>query len=160
MLSNDKRFHVRRQDREITDATKIEQILTKATVCRLGLVDHDEPYVVPVNFGYERNAIYFHSALEGRKVELIKKNNKVCFEIETDVEVGKSDESRCSVKYRSVIGTGRAHIIQDKKEKSCGLKSIMRQCTGGEYSFSEERLDTVLVVRIDIESITGKQAGY
>ncbi len=160
MLRNDKRFHVRRKDGEITDLREIEQIIRKTKVCHLGLVDNDEPYVVPVNFGYEQNALYFHSALEGRKVALIKKNNKVCFEIDTDVEIGKTDRSNCSVRYKSVIGTGRAYILENNEEKTRGLKSIMRQCAGGEYSFSEERLDTLLVIKIDIESITGKQSGY
>ena len=71
---------MRRKDREITDINEIETIIKRATHCQIGLVDNDEPYVVPVNFGYERNALYFHGALEGRKVELIQKNNKVCLE--------------------------------------------------------------------------------
>ena len=160
MRKNDKRFHMRRRDKEITDLGKIEEVIEKATVCRLGLVDGDEPYVVPVNFGYERNTIYFHSALEGRKIDIIKKNNKVCFEIDTAVEA-KTEKTSCdTVKYRSVIGTGRVHILESKEEKTHGLKSIMRQCTRGEYSFAEDRLDSVLVLRIDIESVTGKQSGY
>ena len=160
MERNDKKFHMRRKDKEITDLGKIEEVIGKATVCHLGLVDNGEPYIVPVNFGYEGNSIYFHSAPAGRKVDLIKRNNKVCFEIETDVEIGISSESRCEVKYRSVIGTGKAHIVEDNQEKTLGLKSIMRQCAVHEYSFSEDRLDSVLVVRIDIDSVTGKQAGY
>lgn len=159
-MRSDKKFHLRRKDKEITDSGEIEGVIKKATVCRLGLVDKDEAYIVPVNFGYERNAIYFHSAVEGRKVELIKRNNKVCFEIEADVGIEKTDKSNCSVKYRSVIGKGRAYILESNEEKLRGLKSIMRQCTGGEYSFSEERLDSVVVVEIKIENITGKQSGF
>jgi len=159
-LRNGKKFHLRRKDKEITDSREIEEVIKKATVCRLALVDGDEPYIVPVNFGYEKNAIYFHSALEGQKVELIKRNNKVCFEIDTDVAIEKTDKSKCSVKYRSVIGTGRAYILESNEEKLRGLKTIMRQCTGGEYSFSEERLDSVLVVEIKIENITSKQSGF
>ncbi len=159
-MPSDKKFHLRRKDKEIIDSREIEEVIKKVTVCRLGLVDRDEAYIVPVNFGYERNAIYFHSALEGRKIELIKRNNKVCFEIDTDVGVEKTDRSNCSVTYRSVIGTGRACILETDEEKLRGLKVIMRQCTGGEYSFSEERLDSVLVVEIKIESITGKQSGF
>ncbi len=75
-------------------------------------MDRDEPYVVPVCFGYEKNALCFHSALEGRKVGLIKKNNKVCFGIDTDTEMIKS-ESACSwnLNYRSIVGLGRACIL-------------------------------------------------
>ena len=151
-----------RKEREITEFGKIEKVMEKATVCRLGLADNNEPYVVPVNFGYEKNSIYFHSALEGRKVEIIRKNNRVCFEIDTDVGIGKTDTSNCKVKYKSVIGMGRIYILENNEEKIHGLKSIMRQCTGSEYSFSftEEKLNSVLVGRVDIENITGKQAGY
>lgn len=159
-MPNDKKFHLRRQDKEVADLGEIEEIIKKAIVCRLGLADKDEIYIVPVNFGYERNAIYFHSALEGRKVELIKRNNKVCFEIEADVGIEKTDKSNCSVQYRSVIGMGRAYILESDEEKLRGLKAIMRQCTGSEYSFSWERLDSVLVVEIKIENITGKQSGF
>ncbi|MFC1912221.1 pyridoxamine 5'-phosphate oxidase family protein [Chloroflexota bacterium] len=159
-MKDNEKFHMRRKDKEIADPAVIEAILEKATVCRLGLVDRDESYIVPVNFGYENNVLYFHSALKGYKVELIKKNNKVCFEIETDVEIEKTDKTNCSVKYRSVIGRGRIYIIENKEEKIHGLKSIMQQCAAGEYSFSKDRLNTVLVARIDVDSLTGKQAGY
>lgn len=154
------RFHLRRKDKEITDINQIGKIIKKATVCRLGLVDNGEPYVVPVNFGFEGNAIYFHSALEGRKIEIIRKNSKVCFEIDTGVGIGKSEKSNCAVKYRSVIGTGRIHILEGDEEKIHGLKAIMRQCAGGEYEFSAEKLGTVLVAKVSIEGVTGKQSGY
>ena len=156
---------MRKKDKEITDIKEIERIIKKAIHCRIGLVDNDEPYVVPVCFGYERNALYFHGALEGRKVELIKKNNKICFEIDTDVEVVKSEkpsEKPCgwTMKYRSVIGVGRAYILENDEEKTRGLKVIMKHYSGDESSFPKSKLDKTLVVRIDIRSITGKQSGY
>ncbi len=152
-----KRF-VRKKDREITDIDEIERVIRKAIRCLIGLVDGDEPYVVPVCFGYERNALYFHGALEGRKVELIKRNNKICFEIDTDVEVVKSEKPcKWAMQYKSVIGMGRAYILEKDEEKYYGLKLIMRQYSGGEFNFSKSELDSVLVVRVDIRSITGKQ---
>ena len=159
-MSSDNKFHMRRKDKELTDSKEIEGIVKKATVCRLGLMDEDEAYIVPVNFGYEKNAIYFHSALEGRKIELIKRNDKVCFEIEADVGIEKNDKSECSTKYRSVIGMGRTRILESAEERVRGLKAIMRQCAGGEYSILEEKLNSVLVVEIRIENITGKQSGF
>jgi len=152
---------MRRKDREITDIDEMERVINKALCCRIGLVDNDEPYVVPVCFGYERNALYFHGALEGRKVELIKENNKICFEIDTDVAVVKAEKPcRWSMKYRSVIGVGRAYILENDEEKTHGLRLIMRQYAGGDFTFSKSELDSVLVVRVDISSITGKQSGY
>jgi len=152
---------MRKKEKEITDIEEIEKIIKKAMVCRISLVDNDEPYIVPVCFGYERDALYFHGASEGRKVELIKKNNKICFEIDTDVEVVKTEKA-CgwTMKYRSVIGVGRACILENDEEKSHGLKLIVRQYTEGDFSFPESALDSVLVVRVDIESITGKKSGY
>ena len=152
---------MRRNEKEITDIEEIEKIIKKGNVCHLGLVDNDEPYIVPVNFGYERHALYFHSALEGRKVELIKKNNKICFEIDTDVEI-VSSEKPCdwTTKYRSVIGVGRAHILNSDEDKAHGLSLIMKQYSDGEPESDFEKLDLVLIVKIDIESITGKKSGY
>ena len=88
-----------------TDIDKIEEIIEKAHICRLGLVDNDEPYVIPVCFGYERGALYFHCTLKGRKVELIRKNNKVCFEMDIDVQLEKAEDP-CDwvMKGKSVIG--------------------------------------------------------
>ena len=147
--------------REITDINEIEGIIRRASICRIGLVDGDEPYLVPVCFGYERSALYFHGALAGRKVELIRKNSKVCFEIDTDVEI-VNVETLCDavVKYRSVIGVGRAYILENDEEKTHGLNLIMRQYTKGDFSFPKSELDKTLVVKVDIESITGKKSGY
>ena len=147
--------------REITDIDEIAEIIRKAICCRIGLVDNDEPYIVPVCFGYERSALYFHGALTGRKVQLIRKNSKVCFEIDTDVEI-VNVETLCDsvVKYRSVIGVGRAYILESDEEKSHGLNLIMRQYTKGDFSFPKSELDKTLVVKVDIKSVTGKQSGY
>ena len=152
---------MRRKENEITGIDEIERVIKKAIYCQIGLVDNDEPYVVPVCFGYERNTLYFHGALEGRKVELIKRNNKICFEIDADVEIVKA-EKPCdwAVNYRSVIGVGKAHILENDKEKSYGLRLIMKQYTEGDFNFPKPMLDSTLVVRVDIERITGKQSGY
>ena len=144
--------------RKITDINEIEGIIGRAGVCHLGLVDGDEPYVVPVSFGYERGTLYFHGNLKGRKIELIKKNNRVCFEMETDVSV-KEAEQACDwgIKYLSVIGVGRAYILENDEQKSHALNLITERYTGSVLSFPKSEMDKTLVVKIDIESITGKQ---
>ncbi|MFH0768954.1 MAG: pyridoxamine 5'-phosphate oxidase family protein [Chloroflexota bacterium] len=160
MVRTPKAFHMRRKDKEITDLEEIERIMKEAKVCHLGLIDDDEPYVVPVNFGYMKNHIYFHSALEGRKVSIIKKNNRVCFNIVSDIEVidvPNSCEARV-VKYKSVTGVGVANIVEDDEEKILGLKRIMQQNLLHEYDFPLERLDSTLVLRIDIHDVKGKQS--
>ncbi len=154
------KFHMRRKEREVTDPDKMQEIINKSTICRLGLVDNGEAYIVPVNFGYTSNSLYFHSALEGRKVDLLNKNKRVTFEIEGDYSIDKAGKTGCDVKYQSIFGKGTAHFIEDSEEKTRGLKAIMRQCTGSEYEIKPGRLNTVLVIRIDIDSMTCKQAGF
>ena len=152
---------MRKKEKEITDPAEIEQIIKQAKVCRLGLVDGSEPYVVPVCFGYENNAFYFHCAPEGRKLELIRNNNQVCVEIDTDVEItGAEKPCGWSTRYRSVIGVGRAHILEDEADKIRGLTVLMRQFEGKGTAVEFEKADRTAVVRIDIENITGKKSGY
>jgi len=143
---------------KITDIDEIEGIIKKALICRLGLVDNDEPYVIPVCLGYERGALYFHGSLKGRKVELIKKNNKICFEMDIDAELEKSeDPCKWAMKGKSVVGVGRASILEDDGEKSHALRLIMGHYSKGDFSFPKPALDSVSVVRVDISSITGKK---
>lgn len=152
---------MRKKEREITDINEIEQVIAGADICRIGFIDGDEPYIVPVSFGYKDNAIYFHGATEGRKVDLIRRNGKVCFEFDTDVSIVKSDNA-CDwgTKYRSVIGTGYVKLLESDEEKIHGLKVIMKHYSPDEFSFPQSKLETVLVLRIDIDRISGKKAGY
>ncbi len=152
---------MRRSEKEITDIKDIEAVIQKAICCRIGLVDGDEPYVVPVNFGYKDKALYFHGASEGRKIDLIKKNNKLCFELEVNVEVTRAEEPcRWGMKYRSVIGVGKAHILEGDKAKTDGLRIITSHYTQGEFTFPKDSLDKATVIRVDIEKLTGKKSGY
>lgn len=149
--------------KEITDIEEIESIIKKAVICRFGFIDGDEPYIAPAPFGYERNALYFHGALKDRKGELIKRNNKVCFEITIDAEVVRlKPGGPCDwmMRYRRVIGVGRAYILENDEKKSHALNVLMRQYTEGEFSFPKQKLDGVLVVKVDIKSIAGKKSGY
>lgn len=152
---------MRRKDREITDRAEMEAILSEAQVCRLALADGEEPYIVPLCFGYADNAIWFHSAREGRKIDLIRKNPRAC--VEVDIAEGAIPDKRpCSweFRYRSVICTGTAQIVGTYGEKREGLGLILKQYGAGEHDFTEPDLDRVCVVRIDITEMTGKKYGY
>ncbi len=152
---------MRRRDKEITDRNVIDAILREAQVCRIALCDGDAPYVVPVNFGYDGSAIFFHSAPEGRKMGIIARNDRVCFEVDTGHELVRG-AAPCSwgMKYRSVIGIGRARLLTGPGEKREALDCIMRHHgAAGEFRFEPAQLDAVAVVRIDIEELSGKQAG-
>ena len=151
---------MRRKEKEITDKSEIESIIRKSFVCRLGIVDEGLPYIVPLCFGYDKGALFFHSAKEGRKIEILKKNNQVCFEFDIAPEVQPGGRTACAwgMKYRSVIGFGKAAFIEDPGEKRKALDIIMRQYDDGDFEYSEKAFGKALVIKVDIESMTGKKS--
>ncbi|ORC33852.1 hypothetical protein B4O97_14405 [Marispirochaeta aestuarii] len=153
---------MRRKDKEITDNSLIDEILSNNTVCRVALSDGDTPYVIPMNYGYKDRAFYLHSAPEGRKLNFLQKNKKVCIEVTDSIESVTSDKA-CGygTKYRSVICTGTAHFVTDVKQKIEGLKIIMRQQTGNsEWDIPKTAVSNVLVLKILIEEVSGKISGF
>jgi uncharacterized protein len=152
---------MRRTEKEIVEKNIIEEILAKSEICRIAMIDNNEPYLVPLNYGYCDNNIYFHSALNGRKIEILKRNNKVCFEVEYHSEIIK-DQIPCkwSTKYRSVIGYGKIEIITDVKEKRRGLDIIMSKYgMSGALEYNEGSLQRMVILKLSIEQVSGKQSG-
>jgi len=78
-----------RRDQEITDRIEMDRIIHTAMVCRLGLSDDGQPYVVPLNFGYDGSVVYMHSARQGRKLEIISRNPRVCLEFDGGIKQGQ-----------------------------------------------------------------------
>jgi len=152
---------MRRKDREITGITEMEAIISRADVCRIALTDNDTPYIVTMNFGYSPDRkFYFHCAGEGRKIDMIRKNNYVCFELDTDHELTAGTEA-CDfgMKYSSIIGWGKIFILTGDEEKREGFNSIMQHYSErGGYSYATEQFDKTTVLRLDIISMTGKKA--
>jgi nitroimidazol reductase NimA-like FMN-containing flavoprotein (pyridoxamine 5'-phosphate oxidase superfamily) len=144
----------------IKDRDTIEGIIRSAQVCRIGLCDDGRPYVVPVCFGYADGVLYFHSAPRGRKVEALKKNDSVCCEFDVDVEIVRDgDACDWSVRYRSVIGFGKASVVEEPEEKRLALDTIVAQYGGKPQAYSDDTLRRTAVVKIEIESLTGKTSG-
>jgi len=148
---------MRRSDRQIEGKTEIDSIIRGSTICTLALSDGDQPYVVPLNFGYEEGSLYFHSAKEGRKIDIIRGNPRVCFSFVGEHEVVASGKAcNWTVRYQSVTGFGTASLIDDKNSKLTALGIIMRNYSDGEYRFEDKAVDKVLIIRVDIESMSGK----
>lgn len=152
---------MRREDKEIRDKKEIESIIEKATVCRVAFSENDVPYIVPLNFGYKDDCLYFHSAADGKKIDIIKQNNQVCFEVDVDQEVVKS-ETPCNweMKYRSVIGFGKASFVDHLEEKRRALNIIMEHYSVDSYEYPEDAINNVAIVKVEIESMTAKKSGY
>jgi uncharacterized protein len=150
---------MRRHEREIREETEIHEILEKALVCRLGLYDGRYPYVVPLNYGYRDGRFYFHSAREGRKIDILKNNDRVCIEVDIDSRIVRGDAPcRWAAKYRSVIGFGRARIVDDEVEKKAALDVIMAHYGGQGGEYDEKSLQRTCVIEVVIENMTGKQS--
>jgi nitroimidazol reductase NimA-like FMN-containing flavoprotein (pyridoxamine 5'-phosphate oxidase superfamily) len=146
-----------RKDREI-DRKRIVRILNDRTVLRLGFNDDPYPYIVPLNYVYDSGFIYLHSAMEGRKIELLKRNKHVCFEVDNEIGIRKSDKPcNWGTKYESVFGTGTAELITDNDVKRKILSTLMRKYSGSsQWTFSPEVVEKTALVRISIDTITGK----
>lgn len=151
---------MRRKDKEIADGAKIESIIRRSMVCRLAMVDENRPYVVPLCFGYKDHSLYFHSARNGRKMDVLKKNNAVCFEFDIDYEAIKADNAcEWGMKYESVIGFGKASFIDDVEAKREALDIIMQQYSSGVFTYSDAKLKNTVIIKVEIEHMTGKQSG-
>jgi len=150
---------MRRNEKEITDKSNIESIIQQSLVCRLALSDNGAPYIVPLCFGYADNTLYFHCAKEGKKREILERNNNVCFEFDVGTEV-KPGKTGCDwgMKYRSVIGFGEAFIVEDLEEKRRALEIITAQYADQIYKFKDAALKETLVIKVKISSMTGKHS--
>jgi nitroimidazol reductase NimA-like FMN-containing flavoprotein (pyridoxamine 5'-phosphate oxidase superfamily) len=149
---------MKRFEQEIKELTEIEEIISRAKVCRLAMSVADQPYVVPLCFGYEPGVLYFHSAGEGKKLDMLEENDKVCFELDIDHEIVEA-ENPCdwAMKYRSVIGFGSATILEDDETKRRGFDAIMRQYSKGSYSYPDGEIKATAVIKVEILSMTGKK---
>jgi nitroimidazol reductase NimA-like FMN-containing flavoprotein (pyridoxamine 5'-phosphate oxidase superfamily) len=152
---------MRRKDKEIKDKKIIEQLLSGSDICRIAMIDGNRPYVVPLNYGYDGNALYFHSASSGKKIDILKQNSRVCFEIEYYNEIIR-DEIPCewTTKYRSLIGYGTVEFITVHEEKKKGLDLIMAHYgKTGANAYKDNHIENILILKLTIEEISGKQSG-
>jgi nitroimidazol reductase NimA-like FMN-containing flavoprotein (pyridoxamine 5'-phosphate oxidase superfamily) len=155
---------MRRKDKEIADTGGKLEIIDKNRVCRLALSDDNRPYIVPLNYGYsfENGALtlYFHSAREGRKLEIIKRNNRACFEIDCEGDLVEG-ETPCSYSYafESIVGTGRIILLNTAAEKEDGLNRLMKHQTGKDvtHHFDENVMERVIIYKMVVEEFTGKR---
>lgn len=152
---------MRRSEKEIKDSAVIEQILHGAEVCRIGLSKDNQPYIVPMNFGYQDKCLYLHSAKEGKKIEFIKANNNTCFEVGVDYQInGAEKPCNWSMDYSSVIGFGKAYIIDNLEEKKEALDIIMRKYSGEvAFEYLDKAVEKIIIIKVIIEEITGKGSG-
>lgn len=144
----------------IEDRDFLDSVLKRGEVVRLAMCDTDgSPYLVPMNYGYENGAIYLHSAVRGRKIDILRANPDVWFEITDFVETYRPEDlsGGCSTRYRSVMGRGRVCFVEDHSAKIEALRILMRHHNRGwEGDLPEKVVRKTCVLRVDIESVQGK----
>lgn len=150
-----------RREQEITDINEIIRILDESKIAHIGLVDGDEPYVVPMNYGYVMEngklTIYLHGAKRGRKLDLIRANPKVFFEAECDLVPFEGDVAcRYGIAYSSIMGKGTAEIIEDVEEKKLALSVLMKTQTGKDFEFEDKMTTIVSIIKINVSQYTAK----
>jgi uncharacterized protein len=155
---------MRRKEREITDSEEIADIISRADVCHLAFSDNNSPYIIAMNFGFidaKPPLIYFHCANEGRKIEILKRNNRVAFMFDTDHQlVNGTRACDFSMKYSSVAGTGEIYIVKSEEEREEGLNIIMKHYSGkGDFKFDPSTMNRTTILKLVASSITGKKTG-
>jgi nitroimidazol reductase NimA-like FMN-containing flavoprotein (pyridoxamine 5'-phosphate oxidase superfamily) len=119
-----------------------------------------QPYIIPLSFGYDGEALYFHTARRGKKIEFIAANPRACFAIEQNVELVTTPGDPCgwSFSYESVVGYGTISELTSHKLKANGLNQIVLQCSRRGWDFGSMNLDAVRIWRLEVESVTGKRS--
>ena len=150
-----------KRERQITDPGEILAILDKAKVLHLGLCVNNEPYVVPMNYGYVMEdgklVLYLHSAVRGKKLDMLRQNPKVFFELDCDLAPFEGKvPCQYGLAYSSVMGRGEARIVEDVEEKKRAMSVLMKTQTGKDFSFEDRLVSIVAVIRIDVTEYTAK----
>ncbi len=154
---------MRRRDREIVDSGKIDEIIRLCHCIRLGFVDEGRAYIVPLNFGFThkegKRVFYFHSAKEGRKIDLIAKNTTVAFEMDTNYSLDEGSVAcECTSYFESIMGEGVISVMNARDDKLHAINMLMETATQKKDSFvySDKMLDEVFVFKLDVLSISCK----
>lgn len=150
---------MRRKKQEITDRGAIDEIIGRAQACHLAMIDGDKPYTVPMNFGYDGSNLYFHCAGQGRKVDVLKKNNNVCVCFEVDLKM-ETAEAACDwgINYKSVIAFGQAEFVADMEEKRTALDILMKQYSDKPFEFPPSIVAKTMILKVHVDSITAKHS--
>ena len=152
---------MRRKDREITNFNEMIEIIKKCDSCVLALNDEGFPYLVPMNFGMDieddQLYLYFHCAKEGRKLELIQKDNRASFEMDCEHKlVLQEEEMECSMGYASVIGQGTIEFVAEE-DKFDALKILIGQYRSRDFKFDTGMLGVTTVLKMKVLNMTGKR---
>ena len=153
---------MRRKDREVVEIEELLAIIDACQVMRMGLIDENGVYILPMNFGYQYKdgqlTFYMHGALEGKKLDLIRQNPQVGFEMDCEHELIEGKVAcQYGFNYASIVGKGEAEVVTDPQEKIQGMTILMESITGKDFAFNEKLVSIVSVIKITATEVTGKR---
>ena len=153
---------MKRREYEITNMSEILTILDRSKIIHIALCDEDQPYVLPMNYGYvyenDTLTFYLHGAKEGYKYDLIKKNPKISFALECDtIPFDGKVACQYGMSYSSIFGKGFATIIEDVQEKATALTILMKTQTGQDFEFNDKLVSIVNVIKVTVTDFTAKK---
>lgn len=147
----------------IEDKQRIESVILHSDIGFVGIIDLEgNPYVLPMNFGYENGILYLHSGPEGSKLEMLERNNNVCITFSLGHKlVYQHAKVACSYSMRSesAMCRGKVRFIEDMDEKRRALDIIMRHYTTNDFAYSDPAVRNVKVWQVEVEQMTGKVFG-
>lgn len=152
------------KNRPIISRTENEAVIRKCQTCNIAMVDMEgKPYVIPMNFGYANDHVYFHGSAKGKKVDILKNQSDVCIAFSTDHELRYvTEEVACSwsMRYRSVLVYGKALFVDDPKEKVDILNIIMAHYADRKFEYNEPAIREVMVFKVKADKMDGRVYGY
>ena len=152
------------KNRPIISRPELEATIRKCQTCSVAMVDPEgKPYVIPMNFGFTGDYVYFHGSSTGKKVEVLKNNPDVCISFSTDHELRYVDEEvACSwsMRYRSVLVYGKAEFVEDPEEKIDVLNVFMAHYTDRKFEYNAPSIREVMVFKVKVDKMEGRVYGY
>ncbi|UCH57643.1 MAG: pyridoxamine 5'-phosphate oxidase family protein [Candidatus Bathyarchaeota archaeon] len=155
------RYHMRRRDKEITDEASMKRILKTTEYITIAMAKDNQPYLVSLSHGYDEvnNCIYFHCAVEGKKLDYLNANNTVWGQALIDRGYAQGE---CSHHYATVMFSGKVTFLESQEEKWEALSLMIRQLDRDAETLIAKRktesLNNTVIGRIDIDYMTGKKS--
>jgi nitroimidazol reductase NimA-like FMN-containing flavoprotein (pyridoxamine 5'-phosphate oxidase superfamily) len=151
---------MRIKEKEITDRKELDQIIRNSLICHLSCSLNDQPYVVPLSFGYDGNAVYFHTAKNGKKIKFLLVNPRVCLAFESEVKLQTDPDLACNwtFHFKSVIAYGTVEELIDPGSRTNAIKQIMLHYSDKDWEISDKELSRTKLWRVKLDEITGKKS--
>lgn len=157
-----KQYHMRRDDRQITDQQELDEILNQSKFIIIAMCIRNEPYIVTLSYGYDKikKALYLHTGTEGKKMDFIAQNPNVCA---TVIEDGGYIAGECGHKYRTIVLNGAISVVEDENEKMSGIDVLLNHLENNPGAIKENAVKNELlfqntaILRLDIKNMVGKK---